>query len=56
MSPRDYAQTVISERAALARLQRLLKAHGSPRSRLRELDAAWSAWRGLAAILEEHHE
>jgi hypothetical protein len=52
MTAKDYASTVIAERAALARLQRLLKLHGSPKSRLDELDVAFAHWRQLAAILE----
>jgi hypothetical protein len=52
MSPKDYASAVIAERAALNRLQRLLKVHGSPVSKLDALDAAWAAWRELAGMLE----
>ena len=52
MTTREYSAAVIAERAALNRLQRLLRAHGSPKSRLDELDVAYAHWRQLAALLE----
>jgi hypothetical protein len=48
----QYNATVVEERKALAKLQRLLREHGSPSSRLEALDTAFAKWRALAAILE----
>ena len=51
MSPRDFAQTIIAERAAHTRLCHLLRVHGNPKSRLAEIDKQFKVWRELAGIV-----
>lgn len=51
VNPAAYAALVKEERAALAKLQRLLKAWGS-NAALAQVEHAWNKWADLAAMVE----